>query len=159
MIYQDNSIDACLAVDLYTCDRFMEEDCDYKGNVVLSQDNIADAKHCQVLCKQFEVVGCQYWVFGFNSLVGKHQCLMLDSDERNCSATGEFLYEHSALLFLSIFAFFLLQTCLNERLIIRIFTRYQRDFTTSLCKIFTLPTEGLVLRPFTSKVMWSKFGK
>ena len=89
MIYQDNSIDACLAVDLYTCDRFMEEDCDYKGNVVLSQDNIADAKHCQVLCKQFEVVGCHYWVFGFNSLVGKHQCLLLDSDERNCSATGE----------------------------------------------------------------------
>ena len=34
---QENSIDACLAMDLYTCDRFMEEDCIYTGDVLLKQ--------------------------------------------------------------------------------------------------------------------------
>ena len=34
---QENSIDACLAMDLYTCDIFMEEDCIYTGDVLLKQ--------------------------------------------------------------------------------------------------------------------------
>jgi len=84
----ENSIDACLAMDLYTCDRFMEEDCIYTGDVLLKQESISDAKHCQKLCDQFQSAGCQYWVFQFNREIGKHECQLLKSDERNCTTKG-----------------------------------------------------------------------
>ena len=74
-------------MDLNTCDRFLEEDCQYQGEIILIQDNIADAKHCQQLCQQFEVVGCHYWVFQENG-EGKHDCSLLASDDRSCAMIG-----------------------------------------------------------------------
>jgi len=86
---RDNSIDACLAVDLYTCDRFLEEDCVYTGEVILTKDDVADAKHCQILCQQLQSTGCQYWVFQLlKNEENKHECVLLKSTERKCSTKG-----------------------------------------------------------------------
>ena len=81
-IVQKNSIDRCLEVALDTCDRFLEEDCEYFGDVIIKSNNIADPKHCQELCEEFESVGCLYWKFE------KNECYLLADSKRNCSSLG-----------------------------------------------------------------------
>ena len=50
--------------------------------VILSEEDIADAKHCQELCELFEDFGCEYWVYKENTERNHHDCLLLHSDER-----------------------------------------------------------------------------
>ena len=75
-------------MDTNTCDKILKQDCDYLGDYLFSTDNIADSKHCQELCEQYEVLGCRYWVFQQNANGDKHDCLLLKGDERNCAMTG-----------------------------------------------------------------------
>ena len=75
-------MDACLEVDLNTCDRFLEENCEYYGDVLLEPSSIANAKHCQELCEKFEDVGCQYWIYQQNT------CFLLTSGARKCTTIG-----------------------------------------------------------------------
>ena len=82
MLMQKNPIDTCLELDLNTCDRFLEEDCEYYGDGLVNPSSIADARHCQELCEEFESVGCQYWTFEDN------QCFLLSSSKRNCTTLG-----------------------------------------------------------------------
>ena len=79
---QKNAIDTCLEIDLNTCDRFLEEDCEYYGDVLVNSDSIADARHCQELCEEFESAGCEYWVWQEN------ECFLLSSSKRNCTTVG-----------------------------------------------------------------------
>ena len=48
----------------------------------MSEEDIADAKHCQELCELFEDFGCEYWVYKENTERNHHDCLLLHSDER-----------------------------------------------------------------------------
>ena len=66
----------------------MEEECVYNGEVLLSEEDIADPKHCQELCELFEDFGCEYWVYKENLERNHHDCLLLHSDDRNCAMTG-----------------------------------------------------------------------
>ena len=77
----------CLEMDLNTCDKILEEECKFHGDIILNQSNIINANHCQQLCKQFEVVGCHYWVFQEN-IEGMYDCLLLSSDARSCTKIG-----------------------------------------------------------------------
>ena len=81
---QDNPLDTCLEVDLNTCDRFIDEDCEYYGDVLLKTPtgSIADARHCQELCEKFASAGCEYWTFQQDS------CSLLTSGERSCTTLG-----------------------------------------------------------------------
>ena len=36
-LHQVNSIDKCLEIELNTCDRFLEEDCVYHGEIIINQ--------------------------------------------------------------------------------------------------------------------------
>merc|ERR1711971_735239 len=83
-----NPFDNCLGIELNTCDRFLEEECVYNGEVILSEEDIADAKHCQELCELFEDFGCEYWVYKENPEKNHHDCLLLHSDDRECTMTG-----------------------------------------------------------------------
>jgi len=80
----DKPITSCLEVDLYTCDRIMEENCEFSGDVILELPigSIADANHCQELCEEFSVMGCNHWSFDIN------KCTLLSSGERNCTIIG-----------------------------------------------------------------------
>ena len=75
-------------MDLNTCDRFLEEDCHYQGELILNTDDIADAKHCQILCQLItEPSRCNYWVFQENE-EGKNDCSLLASGDRSCTMIG-----------------------------------------------------------------------
>ena len=87
LFLQKNSIDICLEMDLNTCDRFLEEECIYHGDTLVKPANIADARHCQELCEQFETVGCKYWTFQKKEN-GEHECHLLTSDDRTCTNIG-----------------------------------------------------------------------
>ena len=73
-----------MEVDLKSCDRFIEEDCEYYGEVLIKTPigSIADPKHCQELCEEFASVGCEYWTFQEDS------CSLLTSGERKCTTLG-----------------------------------------------------------------------
>ena len=77
----------CLEMDLNTCDRFLEEDCHYQGEIILNTDDIADAKHCQILCQLLTEPRCNYWVFQEKE-EGKNDCSLLASDDRSCTMIG-----------------------------------------------------------------------
>ena len=67
-----------------TCDRIIEEDCEYSGSIILEPPigSVADANHCQELCEEFSVMGCKYWSFKVN------ECILLSSADRNCNGVG-----------------------------------------------------------------------
>ena len=71
---------------LNTCDAFLEEDCSYDTsvkNVFLNSTTVPEANTCQELCTKLEE-NCKYWVYG--KYFGKNTCLILKSEERNCTA-------------------------------------------------------------------------
>ena len=75
---QEQSLDRCLETQLYTCDRFIQEDCSYHGDVI-RESTAADAMHCQQLCKESASVGCEYWRFQ------QDNCTLLTNGSRICS--------------------------------------------------------------------------
>merc|ERR1712055_1086884 len=80
----DKLIDECFEIDTKnTCDLLLQEDCSYDGAVILEPPvgTIADPQECEELCKQFEPLGCTYWVF---SQIDK-LCSLRGSDEKTCN--------------------------------------------------------------------------
>ena len=73
-------------MELNTCDRILEQQCEYHGVPLHSTDSIADPKHCQDLCGVFGSL-CQYWVFQ-KKQDNKHDCLLFSTDERDCAMAG-----------------------------------------------------------------------
>jgi len=83
----DKQIDKCFEIDnKFVCDLFLQEDCEYQGDVLLEPPvgTIADPKECEELCDQFEAIGCKYWKFSNSAKL----CSLRTAEDRVCKTWG-----------------------------------------------------------------------
>merc|ERR1719351_371452 len=83
----DKEIAECFEIDdKQVCDLFLQEDCGYAGDILLEPPigTIADPKECEELCKQFEPLGCKYWIFSQT----EKKCSLRTEGDRNCKTWG-----------------------------------------------------------------------
>ena len=74
-------ISTCYSQDSWTCDDFVDEDCEMSGQVLFETDTVIDAFACQ---EYLQLLGPVYGaeVFFFSDLEGV--CYLLDSADRAC---------------------------------------------------------------------------
>jgi len=79
----DRDVNECLSNTDNTCDKMIEETCQYSGNVIYdaTPGTITDAADCGDLCIDFEQLECRYWKFDKNN----ETCTLYDSDDRSCN--------------------------------------------------------------------------
>jgi len=80
----DKKIDKCFEIDTEgTCDLFLQEDCEYTGALILEPPvgTIADPQECEELCFQFNLIGCNYWVFDNTA----KKCVLRGANTKICS--------------------------------------------------------------------------
>ena len=84
--FQNTKYDHCIKNDGATCDRFIEQECDYAGEVVEHPEigTITDFNHCSEMCDTFAPYGCTYWVYMKDS----YDCYLFDSNSRKCNSTS-----------------------------------------------------------------------
>merc|ERR1711892_809515 len=80
----DKTLEDCTgSVTVGGCDAFIDEECEYLGEdsgFSAPPGELTSAVECQDYCKGFQVLGCEYWVWG-----GTNQtCDLLKSSERTC---------------------------------------------------------------------------
>lgn len=78
----DNLYD-CLNADLNGCSAFIEEECVFDGSDLAfspPDGEISTPYLCESLCKEYESLGCNYWVYDLPRL----SCRLLTSSERTC---------------------------------------------------------------------------
>jgi len=83
----DKTIDECLKIDIKpTCDHFIEENCNYTGDVFLDppMGDIVDRHHCEELCNEFQDIGCKSWIFSNT----EKQCSLRINGKRDCKIIG-----------------------------------------------------------------------
>ena len=76
----DQSLEDCLIDTDHGCDSFTGVECEYSGHETgLSPPDgqIKSAEECETLCKQFQMIGCQYWIFQYKET--SSSCQLLDS--------------------------------------------------------------------------------
>jgi len=73
----------CLASSEETCDRIMEEGCEYLGEIIyeVPAGEAQSPEYCQELCPLFH---CTYWSYKGSSKV----CKLYDSENRECQGLG-----------------------------------------------------------------------
>jgi len=79
----DRDINECLSNTENTCDKMIEETCQYSGKEIYSSTpgTITDATDCGDVCDDFEDLGCSYWKFD----KANETCTLFDSDDRSCN--------------------------------------------------------------------------
>ena len=80
-------ISDCLASAGIECDRHIEEDCEYIGNVVdiSTPGSIVSPVYCEQFC-EIAYLGCNYWYF--KKISSGNICTAFDTDDRICKAIG-----------------------------------------------------------------------
>ena len=76
----DQSLVQCLIATDHGCDAFTDLECQYLGqDTGLSPPDgqIKSAEECEELCKNFQIIGCNYWVFEYKEI--SPSCRILDS--------------------------------------------------------------------------------
>merc|ERR1712241_339987 len=80
----DGNLQQCLTSNLNGCNGFIDENCTFQG-LSLGLDppagEIQSPTGCEKLCRGFQVLGCNYWVFNTIDLT----CQLLDSEQRTCT--------------------------------------------------------------------------
>jgi len=74
----------CIINDGPYCDRFIEEECEYRGKIVYRPKigSITDFDHCAQMCKIYKSSNCNYWVYHEAWL----ECILFDTSERVCKS-------------------------------------------------------------------------
>ena len=77
-------MESCLASPDETCDRIMEEKCEYLGEKLYesSPGYIVGSSHCHDLCAIYD--HCMYWYYVGDGKI----CYLYDSSDRACQAIG-----------------------------------------------------------------------
>ena len=82
--FQNTFYSDCIINDGPYCDRFIEEECEYRGKVVYRPKlgSITDFDHCAQMCKIYKSSNCNYWVYHEAWL----ECILYDTSERVCKS-------------------------------------------------------------------------
>jgi len=77
-------VESCLASSDETCDRIMEEKCEYLGEELFksSPGSIVGSSHCHDFCAAYD--NCMYWYYVGDGKI----CYLYDSSDRVCQAIG-----------------------------------------------------------------------
>ena len=69
------------------CDSYLEEDCEYHGELLYSSNRgaITAASNCQEECEDWGLNSeCKYWIFKRKEKV----CILMNSGEKTCAVWG-----------------------------------------------------------------------
>ena len=83
IIFQHRDVNDCLTSTDETCDKIIEETCEYRGNEIYTTPpgSTLDSNSCDELCIDYERLDCSYWLFDKD----EKQCTLYDSIESECS--------------------------------------------------------------------------
>ena len=80
---RSGDLGACLNSDLNGCNAFIEESCVYGGEDLAfspPDGELSNPYECENLCKAYEALGCNYWVYSVSDL----SCRLITSGEKKC---------------------------------------------------------------------------
>ena len=109
-IFQDNDPIDCLEhIGKQICDSYVEEECEYSGELLESYINgeITSVKPCQDMC-QLKAPDCKYWIYNDR----EKECILREDGRKTCTGWGgpkEPSYDHCKNLSMSSHALFFYQ--------------------------------------------------
>ena len=83
LTFQHHDVNDCLTSTDETCDKIIQESCDYVGNEIYTTPpgSTLDSNSCDELCIDYERLDCSYWKFDKD----EKQCTLYESKDSECT--------------------------------------------------------------------------